>query len=390
VSSTCSTRIHAPAFADEPVGYAGCSTPSRRCCRLSCKVQNDGNVQRHFRLEPGSCQGLASRGGCALQIDRMTAEVVTMGEAMLRLSSPGGVRVSEARELDLHVGGAESNVAVALARLGVRVSWVSALPRGPLGQRIVDELRSAGVDTTHVARSRSGRVGLYFVERGHSPRPTRVTYDRAGSAFSRGVQWDPTIFEGVGFVVVSGITPALSRACERSWRQFAAEAHASSGRVVMDVNYRARLWTARRARTVLSSVLDAVDIVVVSRRDAATVFGIDGPELTAIAERFADQFAPSADLVVVTAGRDGAVGRTRGGQAAVEAGIPTAPVDRLGAGDAFTAGLVYGLLQNRWPADSLRFACALAALKCTVAGDHSQFSCEEVEDAIAQRHEVMR
>ena len=165
-----------------------------------------------------------------------------MGETMLRLSPPARGRLERADTLDLHVGGAESNVAVALARLGRRAAWVSALPDTPLGRRVSGAVAAAGVDVSGVQFAPNGRVGLYFVEFGAAPRATEAFYDRADSSCARSLGFDAALLDGARFAVLSGITLGLSDHARTTALAFAAAARASGAEVVVDVNYRARLW----------------------------------------------------------------------------------------------------------------------------------------------------
>lgn len=318
------------------------------------------------------------------------ASVVTLGEAMLRLSTPSTARLGLARTLDVQIGGAESNVAVALANLGVATAWVSALPDNALGRKIRDDLTAVGVDTSGVALTETGRVGLYFVEFGSSPRPTTVVYDRSGSAFSLHASFEPQVLEHARFAVVSGITPALSRHCASVALEFARAATAAGAAVVIDVNHRARLWSAQAARTAMTELLEHATVAVVSSADLPVVFDIPTDDIHAALTEFAAAYASGAKLVVVTRGAAGAIARTASGDVIEAAAFPSVVVDRIGAGDAFLAGLVYGLLEDMGDADALRFGCALAALKTTVFGDHSPFTASEVLAVITNQRELDR
>jgi 2-dehydro-3-deoxygluconokinase len=318
------------------------------------------------------------------------ASIVTLGEAMLRLSTPASARLGLARSLDVQIGGAESNVAVALASLGVPTAWVSALPDNALGRRIVDDLDGVGVDTSAVTLTPSGRVGLYFVEFGSPPRPTTVVYDRDGSAFSRFVSFDPDVLAEARFAVVSGITPALSGHCQTVALEFARAAIAAGAGVVVDVNHRARLWSAEAARLAMAELLRLASVAVVSSSDLPVVFDISSDDIRLALARFAESYAPEAKLVVVTRGPAGALARTAAGEVIECAAFPSVVVDRIGAGDAFLAGLLYGLLAEFSDADAIQFGCALAALKTTVFGDHSRFTADEVLAVINNQRELDR
>jgi 2-dehydro-3-deoxygluconokinase len=318
------------------------------------------------------------------------ASVVTLGEAMLRLSTPASTRLALARSLDLQIGGAESNVAVALASLGVPTAWVSALPDNALGRRIRDDLAAVGVDTSAVTLTESGRVGLYFVEFGSPPRPTTVVYDRDGSAFSRFVSFDADVLVEARFAVVSGITPALSSHCQAVALEFARAAIAAGAEVVVDVNHRARLWSAAAARTAMAELLQHAAVAVVSSADLPVVFDIPTDDIRHALVQFSESYAPEAKLVVVTRGPAGAIARAGSGEVIESEAFPSVVVDRIGAGDAFLAGLVYGLLAELGDAGAMQFGCALAALKTTVFGDHSRFTADEVHAVIHDQRKLDR
>ena len=204
--------------------------------------------------------------------------VVAFGEAMLRLSAPGRELLGRTRSLDVHVGGAESNVAAALARLGTPSAWASVLPGNPLGHRVECAVAATGVDTSAVRFTEDGRVGLYFVEFGSAPRPTTVWYDRADSAFAQAAAFEPAQLDGAHYAVISGITPALSDRAREANLAFAAEARARDVAVVLDVNYRSRLWEPEPALAGIEALVREARIVVCSARDAAAVFGIEGAD----------------------------------------------------------------------------------------------------------------
>ncbi len=306
----------------------------------------------------------------------MTLDVLTLGEAMLRLSVPAGDRIEAATRLDLDVAGAEANTAIALAHLGRTVTWVSRLPESPLGRRVARELRAAGVDTSHVTWVPEARIGTYYVELAAPPRPVSVVYDRAGSAAADMTADDlPTDLIGSARVVhLTGITPALSAACRRLAMEMAELARAASCRLTIDVNYRAKLWAPEEARKALSEVALGADLVVITREDARDVFGLDGPPDAVAAET---RKRLEAGTVVVTLGADGSLWDSDAGSGRVEA-IPTTIVDRLGAGDAFTAGVIDGLLDDDLER-GLRTGTILASLALGSRGDHVITTRAEVD-----------
>ncbi len=314
-------------------------------------------------------------------------QVVTMGEAMIRLTPPDHERLETTRLLEVHIGGAELNVAVALAQLGVPVAWVSKLPNNPLGRRIAQEAQRFGVNTSRIVWTNEGRVGLYFYEKGAAPRPSVVVYDRKHSAINTlkvdELDWD---FIGAAKILhLTGITPALSDFCRHLVAGCIVRAKERRLFVSFDVNYRSRLWTPDQARTTLLTLLRSVDLLICTKDDAATLFN-----LSADAETVARQLQTSLHIphVVVTHG-DRAVAVTPQGTFS-QVGYALTEVDRLGAGDAFAAGLLYGVLNGDWDL-GLRYGLAMAAIKHTIPGDWFIGTKEEVEATLqAQPHRVVR
>ncbi len=314
-------------------------------------------------------------------------QVVTLGEAMIRLTPVDHQRLETTPLLEVHIGGAELNVAVALAQLGVPSAWVSKLPDNPLGRRIVQEAQRFGVDTSRVIWTKEGRVGLYFYEKGASPRPSMVVYDRRHSAINTlkvdELDWD---FIGQAKILhLTGITPALSDFCRHLVAGCIVRAKERRMFVSFDVNYRSRLWTPEQARATLLSLLRGVDLLICTKDDAATLFN-----LTADIETIARQIQASLRIpnVAVTHG-DKAVAVTTQGVFS-QAGYQIEEVDRLGAGDAFVAGLLYGVLQNNWEL-GLRYGLAMAAIKHTIPGDWFIGTKEEIETVMqAQQRGVVR
>jgi 2-dehydro-3-deoxygluconokinase len=318
----------------------------------------------------------------------MSCEVVTLGEAMLRLSAPERGLLEQAERLDLRVGGAEANVAVALARLGRRSAWISALPDAPLGRRVAGAVAAAGVDVSGVRFVPDSRVGLYFVEFGAAPRATDVYYDRAGSAFATAVEADPALLAGARYAVLSGISLGVSAHARAASLAFAGMARAAGAKLAVDVNYRARLWGPEEARAGTAEVLHDAAVVVCSARDARAVLALDGDDDAALARGLRERYAPAADVVCLTCSERGSVAISADGAVAAQPFVAATVVDRFGAGDAFLAGLLDVVLDGGQPAAALAFAANLAALKCTVAGDLSPFRRADVEALAAG--EVLR
>ena len=297
---------------------------------------------------------------------QLSLDVFTFGEAMLRLSSPPGHPLELAPKFDVHVAGAEANVAVALAGLGRDVAWASKMPDSVLGRRVLGSLARAGVDCSYVKVDPAGRLGTYFVDLENPPRSTQITYDRANSLVCsyepNDLPWDTVAESRVVFL--SGISPALSEACLQTSHALATSVTGSESLFAIDINYRAKLWEASAAAEALTQLMKLADLVVCTREDAAELFQIDliaAETAAALADRF------GVPRVVVTDGARGAVWH-EGGQVGHVASLEVDVIDRIGAGDAFTAGVIDGLLDGDL-AEGVRRGVALAAISLTTVGD---------------------
>ena len=287
---------------------------------------------------------------------------------MIRLTTAHGQRLETTPELRVTIGGAESNVCVALARLGRSVAWISALPTNALGRRIAGELRGHGVNVDSVLWD-EGRAGIYFMEMGARPRPTRVTYDRAGSVVANvdPDRIDTSLTMRTRALHLTGITPALSSSCALVCSRLAASAANSGIPVVLDVNYRSLLWSAEEARRGLEPLLERTTLLLCGAGDAATIWGFDG-EPEAVARKLLD--LSSAELAVLTTGESGACAVSRDGGVWRQEALPVEIVDPVGAGDAFAAGFLHVWLDDRDDISlALRNAVAMAALSMTIPGD---------------------
>lgn len=306
----------------------------------------------------------------------MSFDVITIGEAMLRLSVPAGVRLEETERLDLHVAGAEANTAIALAQLGRSVSWVSGLPKSPLGRKVGRELRANGVDTSHVQWVDGARMGLYFVELAGPPRPVSVVYDRAGSAAATmaATHLPAEVIASAEVIHLSGITPALSESCRLLSLDVAERARSGRARLTVDINYRAKLWSPEDARSCLSDLARGADVVVITREDANDVFEVRGVPMD-MATRLRNML--EAGCVVLTLGDGGSIWVSDHGTGS-ESAIPTVIVDRLGAGDAFMAGVIDGLLADDMER-GVKTGTVLASLALGTRGDHVITTRDEVE-----------
>ena len=296
----------------------------------------------------------------------LVGRVTCFGETMIRLSSETGVSLEAAEGLSMYAAGCESNVAVALARLGIDARWLSALPDSALGRFVAGQLRRAGVDVSAVRWAPDGRVGLYFTDLGSGEWIRDVVYDREHSAFATcdpdDVEW--SALDGSRLLHLSGITPALVPNGTALFERALAEAARRGVAVTLDVNYRRSLWPKEAAQRLLRSHLEEVEVLFVSQRDLEVV--ADEPDPEGAARSLAASFGLHA--VVVTLGRDGALASH--GREVVRAPALDVPiVDRIGRGDAFVGGWLRGWLGGCGPEMALRLGCALAALAQTYRGD---------------------
>ncbi len=314
------------------------------------------------------------------------ADLITFGEAMLRLAAPNQRRLEQAESLLVTVGGAELNVAAGVSRLGLAAEWVSSLPDNALGRKVRNKAREFGVDLSHVTWDRSGRLGLFYVEYGASPRASSVLYDRAGSAFAElretTFNW-PEILTGARAFHTTGITPALG---ERTAAETAASLAAARKLGLLtsyDLNFRGRLWSAERARAVQEPLMQHVDVLITTEEDTETVFGITGADYAEVARKLADRFG--FKVVTITIRGDSSVLRNTWTAIAYADGAIVDDrvydlelVDRVGGGDAYAAGFLYGLLTGDVH-KGVRYGNAFSAIKQASWEDFNYASLNEVE-----------
>lgn len=294
------------------------------------------------------------------------ADIVTLGEALLRLSPPQGDRLRTADSFDVHVGGAEANVAVAAAGLGTETAWLSRLPESPLGRRVVRELHAHGV-RTGVSWDRDRRLGTYYLERGRLPRGSEIHYDRAGSAAAAMTPADlPTsVVRDAEVCFVSGITPALSDDTRETTLAALETAAEAGGRTAFDPNYRSKLWDRETARETYERLLPAVDVLLVARRDAAEVLGAPDQPVQ-MANSLATEY--DCETVVLTLADRGALALHDGEVTEVEA-YETETVDPVGSGDALAGAFLGARTGGASISEALELGVAAAAVKRTVTGD---------------------
>lgn len=315
-------------------------------------------------------------------------DLASLGETMLRLSVPVGERLDNARALDVEIGGAESNVCVALARLGRRCGWISRLPDHALGGAVLRSLRADGVDTSAVVRAPGERVGTYFIEYATQPRSIQVIYDRADSAASRmtvdDIDW--TYLLDTRVLHITGITAALSDNCYTLLATAIERARAAGVTISFDVNYRAKLWQAAVAGEKLRPLIADADILFCKSTDAALLFGCSGAPRELMRGL---QSLTRAQTIVCTLGERGAAALL-GDEFVSQPALPVQIVDRIGSGDAFAAGVLDGALAGDLRV-GLRQGVALAAIALSQHGDRVLSSRAELDAVLGQQgHDVAR
>ncbi|MDQ3813222.1 MAG: sugar kinase [Armatimonadota bacterium] len=328
------------------------------------------------------------------------AEVVTFGEVMMRLATPGFTRFSQATHLELTYGGGEANVAVSLTNFGVQAAFVTRLPKNDMADRALAELRGLGVDTSHIVRG-GERMGIYFLETGASQRASKVTYDRAHSAIAEikpgDVDW-PRVFEGAKWFHWTGITPALSDSAAEVTREACQAAKAAGVTVSADLNYRKKLWSRDKAREVMTGLAKYIDVCIANEEDAESVFGIKGAEVHTgvvdssvyvnVARQLTEQFGFQQVAITlresISASRNGwSAMLYKDGQAYFSRRYDITIIDRVGGGDSFGAGLIYPSLRGEEPQQALEWAVAASALKHTIPGDYNRVTVDEVKALVA-------
>jgi len=317
------------------------------------------------------------------------ADVVTFGETMVRLSPPNYRRLEQTNLLDVSIGGAEWNVAVDLSRLGISTAWVSRLTDNALGWMIRNKAREHGVDTSHITWTKGDRIGIYFVEFGATPRPSSVLYDRAHSSISQvkpgEIDWKE-VLKGARWFHTSGITPALSAGAARVTAEALQAAKKAGCKVSYDLNYRGRLWTEEEARKCQEPLMEHIDVLFSTEEDTRKVLGITGKDYREVARKLSEKF--SFEVVCITLREDVSVLRNRWTAIAYAAGkiyddrtYDVEIVDRVGAGDSYTAGFVYGYLTGDVE-KGVKYGNAYSALKHSIPSDANWSTLGEVENLL--------
>jgi 2-dehydro-3-deoxygluconokinase len=328
-------------------------------------------------------------------------KVVTLGEIMLRLSTPGYERFIQADSFDVVYGGGEANVAVSLANFGYDAYFVSKLPKNEIGQAALNHLRRFGVNTDYIVRG-GERVGIYYLESGASMRPSKVVYDRAHSSISEAEASDfdfDAIFKDADWFHFSGITPALSEKAAFLTEEALKSAKKHGVTVSVDLNYRKNLWSTERAKEVMTHLMQYVDVCIGNEEDAEKVLGFKPGETDVtsgelelagyrnIFEQMKEKFGFK---YVISSLRESYSASDNGWSACAYDGnefyhsrkYDIRIVDRVGGGDSFAAGVIYGLLEGKDFKASLDFGVAASALKHTINGDFNMVTVSEVENLL--------
>lgn len=329
------------------------------------------------------------------------ARIVTMGEIMLRLSTPNNEKFIQADEFDINYGGGEANVAVSLANYGHDAEFVSALPKNPIGDAAIATLRKYNVGTKHISRS-GERVGIYFLETGSAMRASNVVYDRANSSISTAKvdEFDfDEIFKDADWFHFTGITPAVSDSAAKLTEVALKAAKKAGVTVSVDLNFRKKLWSSEKAKRIMTNLMQYVDVCIGNEEDAEKVLGFKpgNTDVTAgelelngyvdIFNQMCDQFKFK---YVISSLRESFSASNNDWSACIMDGATrefyhskkyhiTPIVDRVGGGDSFAAGLICGLCDKKDFKSALEFAVAASALKHTIPGDFNLVTREDVE-----------
>lgn len=331
----------------------------------------------------------------------MEGTIVTFGELMLRLNPEGYFRIRQADRYEASFAGGEANVAVSLANYGEQVKFVTKLPANDLAVAAVNDLRKYGVDTSAIV-SGGPRMGIYFVEKGASQRPSKVLYDRAGSSAALAVpsdyDWDQIFRDAVWFHF-TGITPALGGENPQICLEALKKAKEKNITVSCDLNYRKKLWTRDKAREIMSRLMPYVDVCIANEEDAKDVFGIsaehsdiqkgqiDYEGYRKVAREISKRFGCKKVAITLRGSISASVNTwagmlSSGMETYVSPAYRIQIVDRVGGGDSFAGALIYGILQGFDDQKTVNFAAAASCLKHTVEHDFNQVSADEVMELI--------
>lgn len=333
-----------------------------------------------------------------------STKVVTFGEIMLRLSTPMYQRFVQASQFDANFGGGEANVAVSLAQFGIDSYYVTRLPENEIGDAALNSLRKYGVKTNFILRG-GDRLGIYFLETGASQRPSNVIYDRSRSAIAEIVpglvNWDDVLKE-TNWFHITGITPALSAGAAEASLEALKNAKQENITVSCDLNYRKKLWNREQAEKTMTLLMQHVDVAIANEEDAEMVFGIkasgadvrlgklDASRYQSVGELLMKRF-PGLKSVAITLRESISASENNwssvfwdGKKFYQSNKYRMRIVDRVGGGDAFAAGLIFGMLTGKSAQDSLEFATAASCLKHSIPGDFNHVTTSEVENLMKE------
>ena len=331
------------------------------------------------------------------------SKVVTFGEVMLRLSTPAYQRFSQASQFDINFGGGEANVAVSLANYGIDAHFVTRIPKNEIAEMCTAELRGLGVNLDGVVHG-GDRIGIYYLETGAAARGSKVVYDRAHSAISEikpgMIDWHK-VLEGADWFHWTGITPALSQGAADTCLEAIRTANEMGVKVSCDLNYRKKLWNyGKSASEVMPALVEGCDLILGNEEDAEKEFGIkpegfnaektggqiDQTAFVSVCQQLMARFPRCKKVAITLRGSINASHNTWGGVLYDGKTLwqsrrydITHIVDRVGAGDSFMGGLLYGLMTYSNDQQAVDFAAAASALKHTIPGDYNRVSVEEVE-----------
>ena len=331
----------------------------------------------------------------------MAKKVVTLGEIMLRLSTPDFKRFVQADTFDITYGGGEANVAAAICNYGEQGVFISKVPDNPIGQSAINHIRRYGVDTRFVVRG-GDRLGIYFLETGASARASQVVYDRAGAAIAEAEvsEFDfDKIFEGADWFHTTGITPALSDKAAALTLAALKAARAKGVTTSIDLNYRKKLWSKEKAQKVMSELCKYVDVCIGNEEDAETTLGFksEGTDITKgelnldgyksvfkqMKEKFGFKYIASTLRESYSASDNGWSALVYDGNEFYHTRhFEIRIVDRVGGGDSFASGFIYGLISGMSFKDAAEFGVAASALKHTIPGDLNHATLKEVKDLV--------
>ena len=328
-------------------------------------------------------------------------KVITLGEIMLRLSTPRFERFTQSDSFDVVYGGGEANVAVSLANYGYDSYFITKLPENDIGQAAINHLRRFGVQTKYIERG-GDRVGIYYLETGASMRPSKVIYDRAGSSISEADISDfnfDEIFKDADWFHFSGITPALSKKASELTEAALKAAKRHGVTTSVDLNYRKNLWTPEEAQKTMTKLMEYVDVCIGNEEDAHLTLGFKPGETDVTSgelelDGYKQIFKPMMDKFnfkyVISSLRESYSASDNGWSAVAYDGkefyhsrqYDIRIVDRVGGGDSFASGTIYGLLEGKNFKDALEFGVAASALKHTIHGDFNLVTVKEVENLL--------